>query len=118
MINPWWTETTGTYIALFGGAGLGMIGGVLGAGIGMLAPQGKCKTLVFASVGLILTFCAVLFFTGLTALIMGQPRHVWYGPLLIGGIGSMVFGCLSPIIVTRYRQADARRFDAEALKRS
>lgn len=116
--TEWWSQSFGTYLGAFGGAGIGIIGGTLGAAMGFLAPKGKCKTLVLSTMGLVIAASAVLLVTGIIALIIGQPRHVWYGPMLIGFIGTIVLGSLFPMVLMRYRQAEARRMDAETFKRS
>lgn len=55
---------------------------------------------------------------GIVALVVRQPYHVWY-PLVLGGvILSVVPGCLLPVIRMRYRQAEARRMQAEELRRA
>ena len=43
QVTEWWSQSFATYLGAFGGAGLGVIGGTLGAAMGILAPKGKCK---------------------------------------------------------------------------
>ena len=40
-MNEWWNATSGTYLGAIGGSGLGIIGGLLGPMIGILAPRGR-----------------------------------------------------------------------------
>ena len=55
---------------------------------------------------------------GLYALLAGQPYGIWYGPLLCGTIYTTVVGGLIPAVRLRYRQAEERRLEAEALRKS
>ncbi len=116
--SEWWSQSFGVHLGAYGGAGLGVLGGALGAAMGVLAPKGKGKTFILSTMGLLIATSVVLLLTGIIALIIGQPYHVWYGPMLIGFIGSVVLGSLFPVVVIRYRQAEARKMDAEAFKRS
>jgi hypothetical protein len=51
----------------------------------------------------------------LVALLSGQPYGVWYGLLMGGAIGLVVLGSISPMAVMAYRQAEARKMQAEDL---
>ena len=60
----------------------------------------------------------VLLAAGLVGLLVGQPYVVYYPFLLLGLIMSAVFGGLYPVMRTRYRQAETRKLEAEALRRA
>ena len=117
-MNEWWNATSGNYFGAFGGTGLGVLGGILGPMIGILAPKGSCKVLVMSLMGLMILVCAVLLGAGLFAVTQGQPRHVWYPLILIGGIGVFVLTPLSFVVRLRYREAEQRKLEAESLRRS
>jgi uncharacterized membrane protein YfcA len=117
-MNEWWNATSGTYFGAIAGSGLGIIGGVLGPMIGVFAPKGTHKVLVMSSIWLTLLTSAAILVSGTFAVIQGQPRHVWYPLLLIGGIGSIVVGPLCFMVSKAYRQAEQRKLDAESLRRS
>ena len=55
---------------------------------------------------------------GIIAVFSRQPYHVWYPMVLSGAILGTVCGINLPIVAMRYKQAEARRIDAEALRRS
>ncbi len=117
-MNPWWTAYEGNLFGAIGGSVIGIVGGTLGALAGVLAPRGKGRGPILGSfVALILLGVAMLAL-GLIAVLRGQPYHVWYPLVLCGGILSLVLTCILPGLRTRYRQAEARRLDAEELRRS
>ncbi|MCC6428962.1 MAG: hypothetical protein IT435_19345 [Phycisphaerales bacterium] len=112
----WWSEQTGNLIGAFGGAAVGVIGGIHGSMAGMLAPRGKARSLVVGiHIALIVIGVAALI-TGATAWLIGQPWHVYYPFLLPGLILTMVMGSLYPVVVMRYRQGEQRRMDAKLLR--
>jgi hypothetical protein len=55
---------------------------------------------------------------GVAAVMLAQPYHVWFPALLIGAILTFVMGPLLPLAVRGYRQAEARRMEAEELRRT
>jgi hypothetical protein len=54
---------------------------------------------------------------GLYALAVGQPFGIWFFPTFIGVIFVAVMGGLLPVVQLRYAQAEARRLEAEGLRR-
>ena len=110
-MDPWWNETTGRYVASFGGAGLGMLCGVYGALVGALAPKGKARRPMIVVHVVLLSVGVVALILGVIALASGQPRHVWYPLLLVGGILSLVLGFLLPVVRRRYEEAKQRRVE-------
>ena len=117
-MTPWWSAYTGNLIGAIGGSAIGVLGGTLGTLAGVLAPRGKGRRPVIASFVTFNALGLVLLGTGLFALLSGQPYHVWYPLVLCGGILSLVLSTLLPGLRARYRQAEARRLDAESLRRS
>ena len=116
-MNPWWNEAVGTYIGAFGGAGIGVIGGTFGGLAGMLAQQGKARGAVL---GFQLTFVvlgALTLIAGIVAAATGQPYHVFYPLLLLGGITTAVMGGLYPVMRKRYAEAEHRQLEAEEIRR-
>jgi hypothetical protein len=112
MSEPWFDANSYAWIP---GTLLGVMGGLWGSLVGVLAPRGKAKGLVLGSLGLMLVCGAVLLVLGLTALLSGQPYGVWYGLLLAGVIGLVVLGSLTPVALSAYRQAENRKIQARDL---
>lgn len=100
--------------ALLGG-GFGGIGGPLA---GVLVPKGKAKGFV---VGFFVTAVVIgvgLLITAGIALLQGQPSHVWTIFALCGFVMTAVMGGLIPVVLRGYAQAEARKLDAEQLRRA
>ena len=117
-MTPWWTAYEGNLFGAIGGSVIGVVGGTLGAVAGVLAPRGKGRRPVLATFAALITAGVALLCVGLVAVLRGQPYHVWYPLVLIGGIVTVVLTCTLPGVRARYRQAEARRLDAESLRRS
>jgi hypothetical protein len=103
--DAWWSETQS---GLIGAAG-GILAGLMGASLGILGARRSRRRLTLNILvggiivgGLLAALCFV-------ALVIGQPRHVWYPLGLIGLILVVVDGLLLP----RIRAATA----AEELQR-
>jgi hypothetical protein len=116
-MNPWWTSHDGFLLGAIGGSVIGILGGLYGGLIGVLAPKGiGGRVLVPIHIGFVVVGIVSLI-TGLIAVFMHQPYHVFYPLLLCGGILTFVMGGLLPLVVIRYRQADTRKMDAHLLRK-
>jgi hypothetical protein len=117
MTDAWWSGGNGGMIGGFLGAGIGILGGFIGSLVGILAPRGVGRTFVLGGMFLVILTCLLSLITGLFALLLaGQPWHVWYPLVLVGGIGIVVFGCLFPVVTRLYRHAEQRQLEASALR--
>lgn len=116
-MNEWWSAEHAAWIGAIGGSAVGIVGGVFGMLIGVCAPRGAARGLVLTGHLALVGLGAAVLLTGIAAIVLGQPRHVWYPLLLGGGILTVVLGSLIPAVRARYRQAEARRLDAEAIRR-
>ena len=117
-MNPWWTDQDAGLFGGIAGAGLGILGGILGTLAGIFAPRGQCKGLVYGTFALMIIVGIICLVGGLAALCFDQPYGVYYPQLLIGIISTLVPGSLFPVIRQRYREAEARRLEAEEIRRS
>jgi hypothetical protein len=117
-MNPWWTEQEAGLIGGIAGSVLGILGGVLGTLAGLFAPRGKHRLLVIGLGGFMIGTGVLLLIGGTLAAASGQPYSVYYPLLLVGFISTVVVGGVTPSIFQRYREADARRLEAEELRRS
>jgi hypothetical protein len=116
-MTEWWTSHDGTLFGAIGGAACGVLAGAFGALIGWLAPRGIGKRIMVPiHIGFVVLGAACLI-AGAAALIARQPYHVFYPLLLIGGIVTFVMGGLLPVTIARYRQAEARKMDAQLLRK-
>ena len=117
MTDPWFDPNTfGAWFGAVAGGGLGSLVGLLGAAAGVLAPRGKCKRIIISTWTIVLGIAALMLIFGGYAWVVGQPRAIWYGPVLGGAVLSAIMGGLLPMILARYRQAEYRRIDAAGLR--
>ena len=114
-IQPWF-ENWGLVGGLLG-VGVGLLGAVYGTMVGVCAPRGKAKRLVYGLHWFSLLLGLAVLAAGVTALIGGQPYGVWY-PLLFSGaiVTGLIIG-FTPMIKLRYRQAEHRKLKAEEFRR-
>ena len=82
---------------------------------GILAPQGKARRLVLGAWIALMVVSWCFLAMGVVAMAVGQPRGVWYGLIVPGLQGSIILSILYPILRKRYRQAEARKIEAEDL---
>lgn len=106
--GAWWSERSGI---LFGVV-LGSLLGVMGATIGVLAGRGKARRLVLGLLGAMVAVGAAFVLVGAAAMLTSQPRYVWYPPLLLGGISTVVGLVLRRPLKLRYAADELRRIQA------
>src|SRR3954447_10921655 len=114
-MTPWWTQQTAGWIGAIAGSGSGLLGAAVGTIAGIYAPRGKGKRVVYALFVVAIIGGVAALALGLFALATGQPYVVWYPLVLLGGMNALLFCCLTPVIRRVYRQAEARRMEAEEL---
>ena len=116
-MSEWWPiQSTGMIFGIAGGA-CGVLGGIFGTAVGVLVPRGRGKPFVYCCLALLCSIAISSIGLGVTALVIGQPRHVWMWPTLLGVI--MLTSVLpSGLMIPRwYRQAEQRRLEAAELRR-
>lgn len=97
------------------GTVLGTLGGIWGAMGGTLAPFGRAKGFVIGSGVALLLAGVALLIAGLVGLGVGQPFNVWFCLMMPGLLVVGVLGPLFPLMLFRYRQAEARKMKASDL---
>ena len=113
----WWTETTGAMIGAYGGAGAGVLGGLYGGICGPLAGKGIGRPVILPLHMTILAAGIASLLTGIVAVASGQPYHVWYPLVLLGGVMTSVMTPLLFVVRKAYAQAENRRLAAEEIRR-
>ena len=112
MTEPWFDPNVYAWIP---GTAVGVVGGTVGALVGMCAPRGILKPLVYGLHFALIGVCCILLVLGVIALASGQPYGIWYGLGLPGLIGVVVCGSLTPVIRKRYIEAELRKSMADDL---
>lgn len=103
--TPWWDEEQSGWLG-------GLVGGtvgILGAVFGVTAGLGKSRSFVLALAMVLIGTGLVLLAIGTVAWSGGQPWHVYYLFLIIGGVLTLVMGLNYPILKRRYDQMDFQR---------
>jgi hypothetical protein len=119
MTQPWFDENM--FGALFGSIAGGVGGSLMGGWgglVGWLAPKGRARGFIYGSWVVFMVLGAISLAFGLYALAVGQPYGIWYGPTLTGGLTLFLMSVLFPVVRKRYAEADARRMEAEAIRRA
>lgn len=106
--GAWWTDRTAGLVGGFGGALVGVFGGL----IGTAAPRGKARGLVLGTLIGLTVLGALLLAVGVVALIDSQPYAVTGTLLIAGGILAAVPGGLLPRVRQVYAQAELRKMRA------
>lgn len=107
--TPWWTEQQSGLIWGLAGGGLGTLGGLTGAALGVLAPRGRCRRPVLTAFFAFVVLGSIVLVAGAVAMVLGQPYAVYYPLLLVGTVLTMAFGMMWPMPLMTYRLADRRR---------
>jgi hypothetical protein len=119
MTEPWFDPIRfGVLYGAIGGSALGVLGGVLGAASGYLAPRGRGRGVILGAFTILLIVGLLHLVVGIYAFISGQPYSIWYPLVLIGVILTAVMGGLLPVVRKRYAEAEARRVNAAVLRQS
>jgi hypothetical protein len=106
--GAWWSQRSGI---LFGVV-LGSLVGILGGTIGALAGRGKGRRLVLGLLTAMVGIGGPLALVGVAALLTSQPRYVWYPPLLLGGVSTVLGLLLRRVVKLRYAADELRRIQA------
>lgn len=115
MSEPWFDPNAYAWIP---GTMLGVFGGTWGTLVGVCASRGRARGLVHGLFLVGVVACAALAFTGVAALLAGQPYGIWYGfgfPGLLGLV--LLLAVLRPVMRRAYEQAEFRRMQAQDLVR-
>jgi hypothetical protein len=112
MIEPWFDASAYAWIP---GTALGVLCGVWGSLVGVLAPRGRARTLVLGSLAFLLAAGLTCLILGIVAVVSGQPYGVWYGLLIGGALPVVILGGLARVVFMRYRDAELRKMQARDL---
>lgn len=103
----------------------GRMGGIIGSGIGMLGALIGCTSTYFVNKGwkkpvyaMFILGIAVgigMLITGIAALFLKQPYHVWYCFILPGALVTILFPSLLPVVHKRFTAHEMKKMQAEDL---
>jgi hypothetical protein len=111
-MEQWFDPKTAGMLGGLIGTIIGLTGALVGCSSGICVRKGwkKCIYTIFF---LAVTIGITLLITGLTALCVKQPYHVWYCFLLPGFITTTVFGGLFPVIRKRFIKSEMIKMQAK-----
>jgi len=111
-MEQWFGPQTAGIIGGLIGSILGLTGALIGCSCGICVRKGW-KKFIYAVFALAIGGSVLLLITGLVALGIKQPYHVWYPFLLSGFIGSLVFSSVLPVIRKRFIESEMRKMQAK-----
>ena len=106
--GPWWSTSVG---GIIGGA-FGIVFGCLGGVIGWLSHKGKARAFVMATVKTMFGVGTASLVLSVVALVCGQPYAVYYPPLLVGILLTILPLGLLGAVRKMYEQAELRKMEA------
>jgi len=111
--GAWWSGVAAAWIGAIGGSACGLLGAAVGVLGGIGARRGMFRRTVLGLCVVGIAAGVLMLGAGLSAWIaFGQPFHVWYPLVLLGGILTLVLGINAPVMLGVYRQAERRRLEA------
>ncbi len=112
VAGEWFSSRMGGMAGGILGSLAGIYGGLVGGLSGFLVPRGKGRRWITGLFifGAIMGVLQLAF--GLTALILGQPWHVWYPFVLVGGLLAVILTSSLLSINKAYAQVELRKMQA------
>ena len=110
--GEWFDARTGNMGGGIGGTLMGCYGALFGILCGILVPLGKGKRLLYGMILFAFVMGVFSLVVGITAVFCGQPYHVWYPFVLLGGITIFVFPAPYLTIRQQYAQVELRKMQA------
>jgi hypothetical protein len=119
MMEPWLDPIRfGLWYGGLGGGLLGLSGAVLGAITAMLAPKGKSRGFILSVFTFMKWVGVVNLVIGLYAVYEWQPYGIWYPLVLIGGLFTLLFSLLRPIVCKRYQEVEQQQMNSGILRQA
>jgi len=113
-MEQWFSPKTAGIIGGLIGSILGLAGALIGCSCGICVRKGWKKP-IYTTFILAIATSVMLLITGLVALGIKQPYHVWYPFLLSGFIGTIIFSSLFPVIRKRFIESEMIKMQAKDL---
>jgi len=113
-MEQWFDPKTAGILGGIIGTVLGLTGALIGCSCGICVRKGWKKPVYIIFISAI-AISIVLLFTGVVAVSIKQPYHVWYSFLLPGFIGTIVFSSLFPVVRKRFTESEMIKMQAKDL---
>jgi hypothetical protein len=119
MMQPWMDPLKfGLFYGAIGGTVVALSSAALAVAAAKLAPLGKGRNFVLGSFAFMIAIGLVNLVIGFYALSSHQPYGIWYPFVIIGTVVTIVYGALRPMLQKRYKDVEARKIEAAALRRA
>jgi len=106
--GAWWSGSVGGIV----GGVFGVVFGCLGGVIGWLSHKGKARAFVLTTVKTMFAVGTASLVLSVVALVCGQPYAVYYPPLLVGILLTILPLGLLGAVRKMYEQAELRKMEA------
>ena len=113
-MEPWFDPQKAGLIGGIIGTCIGVAGAIIGSTSWLFIQKGW-KRLVYGMFIIMIAVCACLLVTGIAALFVKQPYHVWYSFMLPGIIGTVVFSSLFLMVRKMFTTVELRQMQAKDL---
>ncbi len=113
-MEPWFDPKTAGLIGGIIGAGIGMLGVLTGCSCGICISKGWKKP-IYAMFIFGIVIGSGLLITGIAALCVKQPWYIWFIFMLPGFIVTLVFPCVLPVVRKEFIQREMKKMQAEDL---
>jgi len=108
----WFPGYMSGIIGGLGGTFWGCYGALFGILAGFLVPRGKGRRLLTGMLIFAVVMGIIQLVIGILALCLGQPYHVWFPFVLLGGLLLFIFPGVFSGIRKQYEQAELRKLQA------
>jgi uncharacterized membrane protein YgdD (TMEM256/DUF423 family) len=113
-MENWFDQRTAGIIGGIIGSILGSTGALIGCSCWICVRKGR-KKFIYTIFALAIAASIALLVTGVVAVCVKQPYHVWYLFLLPGFSGTIVFSGLFPVVRKRFIESEMTRMQAKDL---
>jgi len=113
-MEQWFDPKTAGMIGGIIGTALGLTGALIGCSCGICVRKGWKKP-IYTIFVLAIAISIILIATGVQAVCIKQPYHVWYSFLLPGFIGTIIFSGIFPVVRKRFTESEMIKMQAKDL---
>lgn len=109
--GAWWSNRQAAFVGGLGGAGFGILGGLLS----WLTARGQGRSFVLTTAAALIAVSLIALISGALAIVLGQPYSVYYPLLLLGGLGVLIMPSRMRAMRQRFTDLELRRIKGHDL---
>lgn len=111
----WFDQLTADWMGALLGSSLGIIGVALGVLTSIHAPKGRHRSLIINTIKALIALAVPILITGIAALAMAQPYHVYYPFLLTGGLMLLIMPYFYRLVKTTYTRIELEKSSRDVM---